>query len=394
MHLVSFIRHPLLLCAALLGTVESATVYLFRHCVRSINVSELAAYSARPLPSFGVPKDSCLPRGIRILEDIGVGLRHDLVLDSTVLIADNVTRNIDSANALARGLGLPANSPRIDGNAFLHCTPPSTKEEQALLEQQLRQTPLPTDASAMVAQIDAVLGSSKHITRQPDQIEGDKLKGVHALASSAADLFLMQFGGGMEVGWGDVSGADVYRLNQMQVYDWAITRRALPIEQAKSSKMLVAILEALGPGSKTTLSSSADSENTSTTIFVGHDTDVNGVGTLLDVGWKAPPFGDNTTAPSAGLRFESFLNGTVAIDFVYPLFDSNATGVLNSSPVSRSPAAALCAKAQRAIDWSCASPPTRAPDGSGLCSPEPTPAPPGPAPGPSRRRRRRGRGGS
>ena len=42
-----------------------------------------------------------------------------------------------------------------------------------------------------------------------------------------------------------------------------------------------------------------------TTIFLGHDTDVNGIGTILDIGWKASPYPDNTTAPNAGLRFES-----------------------------------------------------------------------------------------
>ena len=175
----------------------------------------------------------------------------------------------------------------------------------------------------------------------------------------------------------------------MQVYDWTITRRALPIERAKSSKILAAILQALGLRSGK-LSPGADGDNMTTTIFVGHDTDVNGVGTLLDIGWKAPPFSDNTTAPSAGLRFESFLNGTVAMDFVYPLYDSNATGALKSSAVFRGPVTALCDKAWDAIDWGCASPP---PAGSGgLCGPGPAPAPgPGPAPGPSRRRRRRSR---
>ena len=338
----------MMLCAAV--RVEPATVYLFRHCVRSIDVSELTPFSARPLPPFGVPKDGCLPRGLRILENIGNRLRS---ADDTFIVADNVTRNIDSAHALATGLNLAPNSSnlRVDGSAFLHCRPRSKDKEQKIIEDRLIRTPLPINSSCMVSEIDGVLGGKKHITGEPDKVDGDQLKGIHALASSAADLFLMQLGGGMEVGWGEVAPADVYRFNQLQVFDWTVTRRAVPIEQAKSSKMLAAILVAL-----------AQNDNT-TTIFMGHDTDVNGVGTLLNIGWKAPPFSDNTTAPSVALRFESSTTGAMAIDFVYPSFD-NETGLLNSSPVFRGSEASFCEKARRFIDWSCASKHT----GVNLCS--------------------------
>ena len=57
---------------------------------------------------------------------------------------------------------------------------------------------------------------------------------------------MMQAGGGMDVGWGRVAPAEVYNLLQMQAYNWQVTRRALKIEQAKSSIMLGSILAALG----------------------------------------------------------------------------------------------------------------------------------------------------
>ena len=92
-----------------------------------------------------------------------------------------------------------------------------------------------------------MLGGKKHIASEEDEVEDGKFKGKSALAAFAAETFLMQFGGGMPVGWGKLGGdqaADVsavYDLLRMQVYNWQVTRRALPIEQAKSSQVRSAV---------------------------------------------------------------------------------------------------------------------------------------------------------
>ena len=59
---VSFVGH---------GSANTNTVYVFRHCVRSIEMTSLAPYSARTFPSWGVPKDTCLPRGLDIMQGVG-----------------------------------------------------------------------------------------------------------------------------------------------------------------------------------------------------------------------------------------------------------------------------------------------------------------------------------
>ena len=71
--------------------------------------------------------------------------------------------------------------------------------------------------------------------------------------------------------------------------------------------------------------------------YSADDSDVNGVATLLDMNWQAPPFADNCTAPSMALRFETLQGsggGDVKVDFVYPTFD-DANGTLHTSPVWR-----------------------------------------------------------
>lgn len=108
---------------------------------------------------------------------------------------------------------------------------------------------------------------------------------------------------------------------------------------------------------------------------MGHDTDVNGVGTLLNVGWNADPFPTNTTAPSVGLRFEFNRNddassgessgrkrggvgvgsagGNFTLDFVYTTY-STTTRPLQVTSVFNMASDVFCNQAVNAIDWSCA----------------------------------------
>merc|ERR1711971_755562 len=124
----------------------------------------------------------------------------------------------------------------------------------------------------------------------------------------------------MRVGWGQLDSSAVYKLLQMQVYSWQVTHHVLLLEQAHSSRMLSTILQAL----EDTLHNE--------TIFIGHDGDLAALGTMLDVGWSAPPFPDNTTAPSVGLRFELRERGSLRLDVVYTTFDTDS-GRLLSKPV-------------------------------------------------------------
>ena len=88
------------------------------------------------------------------------------------------------------------------------------------------------------------------------------------------------------------------------------------------------------------------------TIYIGHDSDLTGIGTMLDIGWSAPPFPDNTTAPGVGLRFET-VKDSVSIQAVYTTFESD-DGQLHSTPVLQESTAEFCDRATKAIDPKCA----------------------------------------
>ena len=68
----------------------------------------------------GVPADFCLPRGLEIYKGIGGQLKSSIGA-SLEILADDVPRNIDSAHALATGLGLDPWAVVVNPAPFLHC---------------------------------------------------------------------------------------------------------------------------------------------------------------------------------------------------------------------------------------------------------------------------------
>eukprot|EP00239_Pterosperma_sp_CCMP1384_P009439 CAMPEP_0197865822 /NCGR_PEP_ID=MMETSP1438-20131217/43880_1 /TAXON_ID=1461541 /ORGANISM="Pterosperma sp., Strain CCMP1384" /LENGTH=386 /DNA_ID=CAMNT_0043484335 /DNA_START=154 /DNA_END=1314 /DNA_ORIENTATION=+ len=338
--------------------VQGNTVYLFRHCVRNVDYSEVQEYAKDKFPSWGVAKDMCLPRGLQIFQGIGTNMK-DSFATPPMIIADNMQRNIDSAHALATGLGVPTTGVVVDHTPFDHstCKAPDSKEKDKLISSRFKHDPPPANFTAMVKWLDGVLHGKKHVSDKKTKVDGDKLEGAGDIAGKAADVFLMQYGGGMQVGWGKVTVDEMYDLLQTHVYDWKVTHRSLALEVPKCSPMLAAILEALDP------TATHDS-----TVFLGHDTDLNGVGTLLDIGWTAAPYPDNTTAPSAALRFQTSAT-KVTLDFVYTTFETTS-GTMKTSPIFEMNLQDFCTRAVKNVDWSCVKPLTK-----GLCestSREPT----------------------
>ena len=381
------------LLAASAAFANGKVVFLIRHCVRSIDVSAITAYNNTPFPQFHVPYDYCLPRGLSILEGIGGQLVQDWAVDINHLeiIADDLPRNIDSMAALARGLGLAPNATNLHTNSapFGHCSFPASNVQQSLIEQQLKETPLPINASGMVAMIDSALGGgasgNRSITEQADKVEGDALVGVHSLAAKMSEIALMQYGGGMEVAWGRLGGAGVDRVNQMQVFLWQVTKRVLKLEQAESSKMLAAVLEALKPDG-----GGVGGANNGTTIFVGRKWTPglqHAKLTLTRPSLSSEPLGGRPLwlfcrrfgckrcrhtprhelasapvcrqlhCPQHGAAVETLQHGGVGspgvkVDFVYPTFD-DANGTLHTSPVWRGSVQEFCKKAAT-LDQKCA----------------------------------------
>eukprot|EP00036_Acanthoecidae_sp_10tr_P020816 CAMPEP_0206316774 /NCGR_PEP_ID=MMETSP0106_2-20121207/16274_1 /ASSEMBLY_ACC=CAM_ASM_000206 /TAXON_ID=81532 /ORGANISM="Acanthoeca-like sp., Strain 10tr" /LENGTH=191 /DNA_ID=CAMNT_0053748307 /DNA_START=4 /DNA_END=576 /DNA_ORIENTATION=+ len=174
------------LMSLLAVVVEGRVVYLFRHCVRSVNASSLAPFAGQPFVPFGVPPNNCLPRGLTILENVGHQLRAEVMArgaGGVAVVADDVPRNIDSMHAAWTAGGFAQPPSRF----WPLCTlqPARSIVEQALLQQRLKAVPLPVDDSANLAVVDAALRGLRNITTVPDAVVDATLKGQHALAATA-----------------------------------------------------------------------------------------------------------------------------------------------------------------------------------------------------------------
>ena len=55
-------------------------------------------------------------------------------------------------------------------------------------------------------------------------------------ASTAAEVFLMQYGGGLPIGWGRVPPAEAHALGAMHVYEWAGHARLNPARTRWSTR--------------------------------------------------------------------------------------------------------------------------------------------------------------
>ena len=95
---------------------DRRTVVVLRHCVRSTSATVTHAiagytapsdYSSLSAPAWGVAPKMCTPAGLEIMEGTGADLRQRFVSDtaSLAVVADPVARDVESAQAILRGMG-------------------------------------------------------------------------------------------------------------------------------------------------------------------------------------------------------------------------------------------------------------------------------------------------
>ena len=82
----------------------------------------------------------------------------------------------------------------------MHCTGPSSSVKQALETKRFHETLPPSKATVLVTAVDRALGGEKKIAAEEDQIKDGSFEGKSVLAAKAAEVFMMQFGGGLQMG--------------------------------------------------------------------------------------------------------------------------------------------------------------------------------------------------
>ena len=127
----------------------------------------------------------------------------------------------------------------------------------------------------------------------------------------------MSYGGGLNTTWANISADDVYDFAPLTTYRSSIEARTLSIVQHTHSNLMWRMREelnrmrAIGGG---------------TSIFVGHDSDLDAVATFFNSEWNSGRLPVNYTAPGAALMFrvpanEIGDNATVVAGLFTPDFD-------------------------------------------------------------------------
>ena len=155
-------------------------------------------------------------------------------------------------------------------------------------------------------------GPSCKLTDLPTDVnvtDGDRVKMVGAIgiASTAAEIFLLEHDNDMTpVGWGAVDNkskmATLLTLHNLQ---FEYMQRTPYIAGRQGSMLLRAVLAALlgqpFPGTKAGPLPPADAKFV---VFVGHDTNIANLATLLQADWDANEDLPDKTAPTGALVFE------------------------------------------------------------------------------------------
>ena len=302
-----------------------------RHCARSTFLPDmyggqtpryLANYSdGGELPDWGVPPTLCTARGRSIVVGQGRSLRAEVLsrigTEHLKVVYDAAaTRDNTTALDFLTGLGLP--SLKRMGAAEVFDPPeawcPLLTEEQKrnAVSAQLGAVPRPKGYTDRIAALQKILGRgvAPPMQSMPDVVSGGDVGwiGGSNAASSWIEAMLLQLGAGLPMAYGRVTPAQLYDLLELHVYYRAVAVRGLAIERRGESNLLAHMMrDLLTPASGASL-------------YVGHDTNLDGIAQLLDLAWDATPYPTNTTVPGGILRLTASGTGkdaTVSGAFLY-----------------------------------------------------------------------------
>ncbi len=147
-----------------------------------------------------------------------------------------------------------------------------------------------------------------------------KLTGALSIASSIAEIFLLEYGQwpGEGAGWGMVNSHVLSQLLPVHSSVFDLVNRAPLIAWARGGFLLnemTKALQGIHPDPKV--------NEARLVVFVGHDTNIANLASLLDLDWKADKYPENGIPPAAALFLELWDNGGVkevkASFFVQPM---------------------------------------------------------------------------
>ena len=141
-----------------------------------------------------------------------------------------------------------------------------------------------------------------------------KLSSPLSIGAAMSETFRMQYAEGLpleQVAFGQGrNAADVSRLMALRSAKYTLSNHVPYIAQRGASQLLGQILLALQPGS------AGSPPGTKWLAYVGHDTNIAQLRTLLGFDWKIAEYPENDAAPGGTILFERWVNDRTGAQFV------------------------------------------------------------------------------
>ena len=313
---------------------------LSRHGIRA-PLAPAIGYSSEPWPDWEVPLGHLTPRGAQALRQMGSYMRQDLadhglfsasgcpVPTAVYLYSDTDERNISSSratfSAFAHGCDPPpihTVDPKIpdplfrtadrfsaltNGTAARRAAPLAEPQNVFSLESRTQ-----LDLLTHILAPDPAHPAEKSIFESSDQPSVDSTDIIaasrpRAVASEIVEDLLLEYVDDKplaKVGWGRVDESTLRKLMPLRILAFNLEKRTPFFARIASSNMLAHILATLDQAASDTVRPGAlGSPDTRLVYISGHDSDLAGIGGLLDLHWTADGRADDTP-PDSQISFE------------------------------------------------------------------------------------------
>lgn len=283
---------------------------------------------------WGVPTNWCTEHGMEIMQATGKDLVDSFGVDPTNVrfYSDTEMRDGDTAFAMMMGMGIQ-HAP-IDYDALLFspidpesgspvCEAPADDIIAAERHNRINEVPLPEDYKAALAELQDIVGVGP--AGRLEDIDGPDAGIIYdeEYKPTGAAKVMKLFGQAMLYAY--ASGRPFLNATEEQINKfvaWQFWYRSVAdVNSEKATEntfLLRRILDDLKSGS-------------GTSIYLGHDGNLDGIAAVLGLRWDAPPYVDSSahgemlpTPPGGGLLFEyddADSEGVVNVSFVYRAFN-------------------------------------------------------------------------
>jgi 4-phytase/acid phosphatase len=333
--------------------VLQKVVIVSRHGVRTPEVSaaELDGWSTGPWPAWNEPAGDLTARGAQLAKLLGQYYRSYAISEqllpeqgcpprgSVLFYADVAERTKATAQALLDGLapgcGIAYGSKQgatVDG--LFHpvvagvCRLDAMAAQTAILSRvagDLNSVPLDFKIPFDVLQagmdccrpaLCAAFGKPEgcKLASLPTALsplpngKGMEMIGALAIASAAAEIFLLEYTDGMDasqVAWGRLSPAQMLQTYRLHTEAFDLMERTPYLARRQGSALLLRAAAAITGGHSSGLGSAdAAVRDAKFIVLVGHDTNIANIAGILDLTWTQAGYQRNQTPPAGALVFE------------------------------------------------------------------------------------------